>query len=51
MEQIVKILLLKVFTNVHPTGFWYVNFTAPGYSSFNKWDSNDTFSDSSVHIW
>lgn len=30
MEQIVKILLLKVFTSVHPTGFWCVNFTAPG---------------------
>ena len=40
MEQIVKILLLKVFTSAHPTGFWCVICTAPGYSSFNEWDGN-----------
>ena len=40
MEQIVKILLLKVFTSAYPTGFWCVICTAPGYSSFNKWDGN-----------
>ena len=40
MDQIVKILLLKVFTSVHPTGFWCVICTAPGYSSFNKWGGN-----------
>ena len=40
MDQIVKILLLKVFTSVHPTGFWCAICTAPGYSSFNKWGGN-----------
>ena len=40
MDQIVKILLLKVFTSVHPTGFWCAICTVPGYSSFNKWGGN-----------